>query len=67
MIPPALPARLRRQHHRRHRPHRRGADRRGKTVIVAEIIRRAENKYVLVLAHRRELIHQMRDKLADPA
>ena len=37
----------------------------GKTVIVAEVIRRAENKFVLVIAHRRELIHQMRDKLAE--
>ena len=37
----------------------------GKTVIVAEVIRLAENKFILVLAHRRELIHQMRDKLAD--
>ena len=37
----------------------------GKTVIVAEVIRKAEHKFVLVLAHRRELIHQMRDKLAD--
>ena len=36
----------------------------GKTVIVAEVIRRVENKFMLVLAHRRELIHQMRDKLA---
>jgi superfamily II DNA or RNA helicase len=37
----------------------------GKTVIVAEVIRQAENKFVLVIAHRRELIKQMGDKLAD--
>jgi DNA repair protein RadD len=37
----------------------------GKTLIVAEVIRQAEHKFVLVLAHRRELIHQMRDKLAE--
>jgi len=37
----------------------------GKTVIAAELIRRAENKHVLYLAHRRELIHQARDKLAE--
>ncbi len=37
----------------------------GKTVIVAEVIRQAEHKFVLVIAHRRELIKQMRDKLAD--
>jgi DNA repair protein RadD len=37
----------------------------GKTLIVAEVVRQAEHKFVLVLAHRRELIHQMRDKLAD--
>jgi DNA repair protein RadD len=37
----------------------------GKTVIVAEVIRQAENKLVLVIAHRRELIKQMGDKLAD--
>ena len=37
----------------------------GKTVIVAEVIRQAEHKFVLVIAHRRELIHQMRDKLAE--
>ncbi len=37
----------------------------GKTIIASEVIRRAENKFVLVIAHRRELIHQMRDKLAD--
>ena len=37
----------------------------GKTIIIADFIRRAENKFVLVLAHRRELIHQMRDKLGD--
>jgi DNA repair protein RadD len=37
----------------------------GKTVIAAEIIRRAENKFVLFLAHRRELIHQTRGHLAD--
>jgi len=36
----------------------------GKTVVAAEIIRRAENKHVLFLAHRRELIHQACDKLA---
>ena len=37
----------------------------GKTIIVAEVIRQAEHKLVLVIAHRRELIHQMRDKLAE--
>ena len=37
----------------------------GKTVIAAEIIRRTENRHVLFLAHRRELIHQARNKLAD--
>ena len=37
----------------------------GKTVIVAEVIRQAENKFVLVIAHRRELIKQMRNKLAE--
>jgi DNA repair protein RadD len=37
----------------------------GKTVIIGEVIRQAENKHVLVIAHRRELIHQMRDKLAE--
>jgi superfamily II DNA or RNA helicase len=37
----------------------------GKTIIAAEIIRRAENRHVLFLAHRRELIHQARNKLAD--
>ena len=37
----------------------------GKTVIISEVIRQAENKFVLVLAHRRELIHQMRNKLAE--
>jgi len=35
----------------------------GKTIIAAEIIRRATNDHVLYLAHRRELIHQARDKL----
>jgi DNA repair protein RadD len=37
----------------------------GKTVIAAEIIRRAEHKHVLYLAHRRELIHQGQAKLRD--
>jgi superfamily II DNA or RNA helicase len=37
----------------------------GKTVIASEIIRLAENKHVVFLAHRRELIHQTRDKLAE--
>ena len=33
----------------------------GKTVIASEIIRRSENRHVLFLAHRRELIHQARN------
>ncbi len=39
----------------------------GKTVIAAEIIRKAvaEGKRVLVLAHRREIISQTSDKLSD--
>ena len=37
----------------------------GKTIIAAEIIRRAANKHILFIAHRRELIHQARDKLAE--
>jgi DNA repair protein RadD len=37
----------------------------GKTVIAAEVIRRAEHKHVLYLAHRRELIHQGQAKLRD--
>jgi superfamily II DNA or RNA helicase len=37
----------------------------GKTVIASEIIRRAADKHVVFLAHRRELIHQTRDKLAE--
>ena len=37
----------------------------GKTIIAAEMIRRATDKHVLYLAHRRELIHQARDKLAE--
>jgi DNA repair protein RadD len=37
----------------------------GKTVIASEIIRRAENKHVLFLAHRRELNFQARDHLAE--
>ena len=37
----------------------------GKTVIVAEVIRQAKHKFVLVLEHRRELIHQMAAKLAE--
>ncbi len=37
----------------------------GKTVIAAEIIRRAENKHVLFLAQRRELIFQTRAHLAE--
>jgi superfamily II DNA or RNA helicase len=36
----------------------------GKTVIAAEIIRRCENKHILFLAYRRELIFQTRDHLA---
>ena len=36
----------------------------GKTVIASEIINRAENKHVLFLAHRRELIRQTRKHLA---
>jgi DNA repair protein RadD len=35
----------------------------GKTMILAEIIRRAPNEMVLFLAHRRELIFQARDEL----
>lgn len=37
----------------------------GKTIIAAEIIRRAENKFVLFIAHRRELIHHAHNKLAE--
>ena len=37
----------------------------GKTVIAAEITRRCENKHILFLAHRRELIFQTRDHLAE--
>jgi DNA repair protein RadD len=37
----------------------------GKTVIASAIIRRAKDKHVLFLAHRRELIHQAANKLAD--
>ena len=38
----------------------------GKTVIAAEIIRAlGENKFVLVIAHRRELIRQTKKKLAE--
>ena len=37
----------------------------GKTVIAAELIREAENDHVLYIAHRRELIHQAKEKLAD--
>ena len=37
----------------------------GKTIIAAEIIQRAENKHVLFLAHRRELIFQTRNHLAE--
>jgi superfamily II DNA or RNA helicase len=37
----------------------------GKTVIASEIIRQAENKHCLFLAHRRELIHQTKTKLGE--
>src|SRR6478736_8734267 len=37
----------------------------GKTVIASEIIRRAVNKHVLFLAHRRELIKQTKKHLAE--
>jgi superfamily II DNA or RNA helicase len=37
----------------------------GKTVVASEIIRRAENKHVVFLAHRRELIRQTQTKLAE--
>ena len=37
----------------------------GKTVIYSEIIKRAENKHVLIFVHRREIIFQIRDKLAE--
>jgi superfamily II DNA or RNA helicase len=37
----------------------------GKTLIAAQLIREAEKDLVLFLAHRRELIHQARDKLAE--
>lgn len=37
----------------------------GKTVIASEVIRLAGDKFVLFLAHRRELIHQARKKLAE--
>ena len=37
----------------------------GKTVIMSEVIKRAQNKFVLVVAHRRQLIFQTRDKLAE--
>jgi DNA repair protein RadD len=37
----------------------------GKTIIAAEIVRRSVNKHVLFIAHRRELIHQARNKLAE--
>lgn len=36
----------------------------GKTIIAGEIIRRARDKHILFLAHRRELIFSARDKLA---
>ena len=35
----------------------------GKTVIASAVIDRAPNSHVLFLAHRRELIHQARNKL----
>ncbi len=37
----------------------------GKTVCLAEVIRRAADKHVLVFLHRREIVFQIRDKLAD--
>jgi superfamily II DNA or RNA helicase len=37
----------------------------GKTLVAVEIIRQADDKHVLFLAHRRELIHQAKAKLAD--
>jgi superfamily II DNA or RNA helicase len=37
----------------------------GKTLVAAEIIKRAENSYVLFFAHRRELIHHARKKLSE--
>jgi DNA repair protein RadD len=37
----------------------------GKTVIACEVIRQAVNKHILFLAHRRELIFQTRDHLAE--
>ena len=37
----------------------------GKTVMASGIIQQAENRHVLFLAHRRELIHQAKHKLAD--
>jgi DNA repair protein RadD len=36
----------------------------GKTVIISRVIAHLEHKHVLFLAHRRELIHQTKDKLA---
>ena len=36
----------------------------GKTIVAAEIIRQRVDRHVLVIAHRRELIHQAREKLA---
>jgi superfamily II DNA or RNA helicase len=36
----------------------------GKTVVISEVIREAENQHVLIFVHRREIIFQIRDKLA---
>ena len=37
----------------------------GKTILAAELIRQEAGAKVLFLAHRRELIHQARNKLVD--
>jgi superfamily II DNA or RNA helicase len=37
----------------------------GKNVIASEVIKRAENKHVIFLAHRRELIKQTATHLAE--
>ena len=37
----------------------------GKGLIYAEIIKRCPNKHVLIFVHRREIIRQIRDKLAE--
>jgi superfamily II DNA or RNA helicase len=46
---------------RHHRPLLVASTGSGKTVMAAEIMRRAENQHILFLAHRRELIFQARE------